>query len=111
MVGLNFKEFLGSEKSDTILVKTKLNWKRDFHGYIPHRVFQCPQCDNDKISKQCDMSPKMNCFQCELVKACRNCLNKKTEIKYYSTGINESKKRLPENEFGFMLPHYKRILD
>ena len=63
MVGLNFKDFLDLERGDTILGKSKLNWKRDLHGVkIPHRVFQCPQCDNDKICKECEISPKMNCF-------------------------------------------------
>ena len=85
MVGLNFKDFLDLERSDdTILGKSKLNWKRDLHGIkIPHRVFQCPQCDNDKICKECELSPKMNCFECEVVKACRSCLKRITQIKYY----------------------------
>ena len=105
MVGLNLKGFLDLEKGYTILVKSKLNLKRDLHGVkIPHRVFQCPQCDNDKICKQCEISPKMNCFECDVVKACKSCLNKITQIKYYSTAIKKLK-RLPENEFGHMLSH------
>ena len=32
MVGLNFKDFLDLERGDTILGKSKLNWKRDLHG-------------------------------------------------------------------------------
>ena len=37
MVGLNFKDFLDLERCDTILGKSKLNWKRDLHGIkIPH---------------------------------------------------------------------------
>ena len=65
MVGLSFKDFLDLEKGDTIVGKSKLKWKRDLHGVqIPHRVFQCPECDNDKISKQCDISPEKNCFEC-----------------------------------------------
>ena len=108
MVGLNFKDFLDLGRGDIILGKSKLNWKRDLHGIkIPHRVFQCPRCDNDKICKRCEISPKKNCFECEVVKACKACLNKITQIKYYSTEINKLK-RLPENEFGYMLPHYIR---
>ena len=102
MVGLNFKIFLDLEKGDTILGLSKLNWKRDLHGVkIPHRLFQCPQCDKEKICKQCEISPEMNCFECESVKACRSCLNRTTQNKNYST---ESKKlkRFHENEFGFM---------
>ena len=109
MVGLNFKVFLDLEKSDTILGISKLNWKRYLHGVrIPHRLFQCPQCDKDKICKQCEISPEMICFECENVKACRSCLKRITQIKNYSTEINKLK-RLPENEFGYMLPHCTRF--
>ena len=59
MVGLDFKDFLDLERGDTILGKSKLKWKRDLHGIkIPHRVFQGPQCDKDKICKQCEITPK-----------------------------------------------------
>ena len=82
LVGLNFKDFLDLKRGDTILGKSKLNWERDLHAVkIPHRVFQCPQCDNDKRCKQCEISPKMNCFECEVVKACRNCLKRISQIK------------------------------
>ena len=88
MVGLNFKDFLDLERGDSILGESKLNWKRDLHGVkIPHRVFQCPQFDNDRICKQCEIYPKMNCFDCEVVKICKTCLNKITQVKYYSTEI------------------------
>ena len=50
----------------------------------------------------------MNCFECEVVKACRKCLKRITQIKYYSTEINKLK-RLSEKEFGYMLPHYTRF--
>ena len=82
MVGQNFKDFFDLERGDTILGKSKLNWKRDLHGTkIPQRVFHCPQCDNDKICKQFEVSPKMDCFECEVVNACKTCLNKITQIK------------------------------
>ena len=56
MVGLNFKDFLDLEKGDTILGKSKLYWKTNLHGImIPHRVFRCPQCDNIKICKECEI--------------------------------------------------------
>ena len=109
MVGLNFKDFLDLEKGDTILGKSKLNWKRELQGIkIPHRIYQCPQCDDDKICKECEISPKVNGFNCEVNKACKSCLNRITQIKYYSTEINKLK-RLSENEFGYMLPHYTRF--
>ena len=101
MVGLIFKDFGDLEKGDTILGISKLNWKRDLHGVkIPHGVFQCPQYDNDKVCKQCVVFPKMNCSACEVIKTCKDCSNKITKIKNYSTKISKLK-RLPENVFGF----------
>ena len=84
MVGLNFEKFFDLERGDNILGKSKINWKKFLHGVkILHRVFLCRQCDNDKICKRCEISPKMNCFEFEVVKACKNYLNKSTQIKYY----------------------------
>ena len=51
----------------------------------------------------------MRCFECEVVKSGNNCLAKITQNKCYSTEINRMK-RLHENEFGYMLLHYKRDL-
>ena len=45
----------------------------------------------------------MTCFGCEVVEACKTCLNEITQIKYYSTEINKIKTS-PEEEFGYMLP-------
>ena len=60
LVGLNFKDFFGLERGENLLGKSKLKWRRDLPCVkIRHRVFQCPQCDNDKICKQCEISPKM----------------------------------------------------
>ena len=96
MVGLNFKDFLDLERGDTFFGKSKPNG-RDLHGdKILHRVLQCPQCDNDRICKQCEISPKINRFECEVVKTFQTCLKKLTQSNYYSSGINKLK-RLPEN--------------
>ena len=49
MVGLKFKDSLELERDDFISGKSRLNWKRDLHGVkVLLRVFQSPQCDNDK---------------------------------------------------------------
>ena len=49
----------------------------------------------------------MDWFESEVVKTRKTCLNIISQIKCYSTEINKLK-RLPENEFGYMLPHYSR---
>ena len=43
----------------------------------------------------------MNCFECEVGKACKNFLIKIIQIKYYSTEIHKLK-RLHDNELGYM---------
>ena len=106
LVGLNFKDFSHLQRGDTILGNSQLKSKRGLCGVnIPHSVFQCPQSYSDKIEKQCEMSPKLNGSECEVVKACKNCLNKIIQTKYYSTEIKQFK-RLSENEIGYMLPHF-----
>ena len=91
--------------------KPKLNWKRDLHGVkVPHRKFQCLECDYDEICEQCEISRRKNCFECKIARACESCLNRITQIKYYTTEINKLK-RLPENEFAYMLPHFERELE
>ena len=48
----------------------------------------------------------MNCFQCEINKSCKDCLNRITRIAEYSVEINKLKRK-PENELGYMLPYYQ----
>ena len=49
--------------------------------------------------EQCEIYPKMNCSECEVVKACEKCLNKITQSKYRSIEFNKLK-RFCENELG-----------
>ena len=56
------------------------------------------------------VNTKKKSFECEIVRSCKNCVKKITQIKYYSTKSNKLR-RLPENEFGYMLPHYKKGSD
>ena len=82
MMGLNLKKILDLENAETISRKLKLNWKRGLHGVkIPHRVFQCLKCNNNKICNQCESKPRTICFDCELVKSCEHCIRKKPKLK------------------------------
>ena len=56
------------------------------------------------------MSRRKKCFECEKARACEKCSKRKTQIKNQTTEIKKLK-QLPEEEFGYMLPHYKRRLD
>ena len=111
MMKLNFKVFVDIENGEKISSKPNLNWKRDLHGVkIPHREFQYLECDNNEICKQCEISRRKNCFECEVAAACEKCLKRIAQMKNYTTDINKLK-QLPENDFGYMLRHYEREID
>ena len=52
----------------------------------------------------------MNCFNCEMEKACKSCLDLISQKKTYSTDIN-TLKRKPPNEYHQMLPHYEGVYE
>ena len=54
----------------------------------------------------CIIKPKVNCFNCEMKKACKSCLDLISQKKSYSTNINMLKRK-PPNEYHQMLPHYE----
>ena len=47
----------------------------------------------------------MNCFNCEVAKACKSCLDLVSQKKTYSTDINMLKRK-PANDCYQMLPYY-----
>ena len=47
----------------------------------------------------------MNCFNCEMERACKKCLDLISEKKTYSTDINMLKRK-PPNQYHQTLPHY-----
>ena len=50
----------------------------------------------------------MNCFNCEMEKACKFCLDLISQKKTYSTDINMLKRK-PPNEYHQMLPYYEGV--
>ena len=109
ITGLIFTNFLDLENGATSSITSKLNWKRDLYAVkVPHRAFQCFECDKNQMHNQCESEHKKKRVlnECEIVGS----LKEITQIKYYSTKINKLK-RLPENEFGYMLPNYKKGSD
>ena len=62
-MGLNFKNLRDLESGETIPSKSKLNWKRKLHAVkVTHRLFQCLECDNTEICKQCETSCRKKLF-------------------------------------------------
>ena len=71
---------------------------------IPHRKQGCLECDNTKFCSVYFIKPKMNCFNCEMERVCKTCLDLISQKKTYSTDINMLKRK-PSNKFNQKLPH------
>ena len=52
----------------------------------------------------------MNCFNCDMGKSCKSCLDLISQKKTYSTDINMLKRK-PPNQYHQMLPHYEGKYD
>ena len=101
-----FKEFLNMEKGLIVRKISKLKWKRKlFIVKVPHRVFNCEYCQNDKMCHSCIKDPKKNCFDCKISMSCDKCLERKTQIKVASIEIIKLKRQSPD-EKAYLLPHY-----
>ena len=84
-----------------------IDWTKTFEGIkIPHRKQDCLICDNEKICSDCVIKPKLNCFNCEMERACKLCLDVVSQKKTYSTDMSMLKRK-PPNEYHQMLPHYE----
>ena len=101
---ITFKDFLDLERRLTLKNRSKLKWKREIGGIkIPHPKINYELCDDNRKCGSCVIKPEMNCLQCEIIKSCKDCLNRIPRITEYSVEINKLK-REPENEYGHMLP-------
>ena len=101
---VSFKVYLDLEKCITVRNMSQLNWKRELYGVkLPHRFIGCGNCREDRKCWSGLIDPKMNCFECKLCKSSDKSLKKITQIKIYSTEINEPK-RLPPVRNGYILP-------
>ena len=52
----------------------------------------------------------MNCFNCEMERACQTCSDLISQKKTYSTDINMLKRK-PPNEYHQMLPYYESVYE
>ena len=103
---INLEEYISLSEGKTVSTTFSIDWTKTFGGIkIPHRKQNCSECDNTKIFSDCVIKPKMNCFDCEMEKSCKSCLDLISQKKSYSTDINMLK-RNPPNQYHQMLPHY-----
>ena len=98
--------YISLSESRTVSGRFSIDWTKTFEGVkIPHRNQDCSDCDNRKICSDCIIKPKMNCFNCEIEKSFKICLDLISQKKTYSTDINILKRKT-QNEKHQMLPYY-----
>ena len=103
---IKMDEYISLSEGKTVSGRFSIDWTKTFEGIkIPHRKQKCSHCDNEKISSDCIIKPKTNCFNCEIERSCKTCLNLISQKKTYSTDINMLKRK-PPNEKHQMLPYY-----
>ena len=83
-----------------------IEWTKSSEGVkLPHQKRDCIDCKNELICCECVIKRKMNCFNCEVVRACISSLDLVNEKKTYSTDVNMIKKKAV-NKNHQMLPYY-----
>ena len=108
---IKLEEYISLSEGKTVSGRFSIDWTKTFEGKkIPHRKQDCSDCDNTKFCNDCVIKPKMNCFNCEMERACKKCLDLISQKKTYSTDINMLKRK-PPNEKHQMLPCYEGIYE
>ena len=103
---IKLDEYISLSEGKTVSGRFSIDWTKTFEGIkIPHRKQDCVECDNRRKCGDYVIKPKMNCFNCEMEKSCKSCLDLISQKKTYSTDINMLKRK-PPNEYHQMLPHY-----
>ena len=104
--GVSSEGFLDLQRGQTIHNLSKMKWKRELHGIkVPHRGINCENCLEEETCQSCFTDAKMKCFDCGIAKSCKDCYEKLTQIKTYSTEIAKLKRQSP-NGNGYLLTHY-----
>ena len=86
---IKLDEYISLSEGKTVLGRFSIDWTKIFEGIkIPHRKQNCSDCDNKKPCSNCVLKPKMNCFNCEMERSFKTCLDLISQKKTNSTGIN-----------------------
>ena len=108
---IKLDEYKSLSEGKTVSGRFSIDWTKTFEGIkIPHRKQDCAGCDNRRKSSDCVIKPKMNCFNCEMERACKTCLDLISQKKTHSSDINMLKRK-PPNQYHQMLPHYEGKYD
>ena len=73
---IKLDEYISLSEGKTVSGRISIDWTKLFEGMkIPHRKQNCSDCDNGKFCSDCIIKPKMNCFNCEMERAYKSCLD------------------------------------
>ena len=108
---IKLDEYISLSEGKTVLGRFSIDWTKTFEGIkIPHRNQDCSECDNTKICSDCTIKTKMNCFNGEMERACKSCLDLISQKKTYSTDFSMLKRK-PPNDYHQMLPYYEGVYE
>ena len=69
---IKLEEYITLSEGKTVSGRLSIDWTKTFEGIkIPDRKQDCLDCDNGKICSDCIIKPKLNCFNCEMERACK----------------------------------------
>ena len=73
---MKLDEHISLSGGKTVSGRFSIDWTKTFEGIkIPDRKHNCLDCDNGKTCSDCVLKPKMKCFNCEMERACKTCLD------------------------------------
>ena len=108
---ITLDEYITLSEGKTVSGRFSIDWTKTFEGIkIPYRKQDCSDCDNKKLCSKSVLKSKMNCFNCEMERACKSCLDLISKKKTYSTDINMLKRK-PPNQYHQMLPFYEGVFE
>ena len=92
------KEYISLSARKTVSGRFSVDWTKILERVkTPHRKQDCSDWDDEKICSDCAIKRNMNCFNCEMIRACKTCLDLITHNKTYSTDINMLKRNFPKD--------------
>ena len=104
---IELDEYISLSEGKTVSGRFSIDWTKTFEGIkIPRQKQGCLECENTNFGVDCVMKLKMNCFNCEMERSCKTCLDLISQKKTYSTDINMLKRK-PPNEKHQMLPYFE----
>ena len=90
---IKLDEYKSLSDGKNVSGRFSIDWTNTFEGIkTPHRKQDCSDCDNGKICCYCVMKRKLNCFNCEMERACKSCLYLISQKETYSTKLICKKK-------------------